>query len=239
MQALPVRAACAERGTRNARAPLAVGTRDAVDRFGGWGLAVFCAEDEAALGSVIQRLAEAREPGFACTPEGDRFRLEIWGSFTPDWCGSLSLQCYAAKLSVVSGEARRMRASYWAGRFLLANAGNESVERLDFVRMAAHRPKALLPPGEVAIDELRIEPSRSSGAAGIRLTAPDRLGFLAFVLHQFAFCGLYPHSLVLRTSPDGRIDDWFEVFGVGGTPPSERALGMLSTVLAPAPHPPS
>ena len=203
------------------------------------GVTVDCAEDGTALGAVIQRLAEARDSGFACAPEGTGFRLEIWGSFPPDWCGSFSLQCYAAKLSVVSGEARRMRASYWAARFLLANAGNESVESLDFVRMAAHRPKALLPPGEIVIDELRIERSARSDAAEIHLTASDQLGFLAFVLHRFAFCGLYPHSLVLRTSPDGRVDDWFEVFGVGGTPPSEHALATLASVLAPAPRPPS
>lgn len=197
-----------------------------------------CAEDEAALGAVIQRLREARDAGFACAPEGECFRLEIWGSFPPDWCGSLSLQCYAAKLSVISAEVRRVRASYWAGRFLLANAGNESVERLDFVRMATRRPKALLPPGEIVIDDLRIERSKHSDAAEIHLAAPDQLGFLAFVLHHFAFCGLYPHGLVLRTSPDGRIDDCFEVFGVGGTPPSERALATLSSLLSPALRPP-
>jgi hypothetical protein len=197
------------------------------------------AEYEVALGSVIQRLAEARDPGFACAPEGECFRLEIWGSFPPDWCGNLSLQCYAAKLSVLSAEARRVRASYWAGRFLLASAGSESVESVDFVRMAKHRPKAVMPPGDVAIDELRVEPIERTGAAGIRITAPDRLGFLAFVLDRFAFCGLYPHGLVLRTSPDGRIDDWFEVFGVGGTPPTERALAMLASALGPAPRRPS
>lgn len=198
-----------------------------------------CAEDGTALSAVIQRLAETRDSGFSCAPEGAGFRVEIWGSFPPDWCGSFSLQCYAAKLSVVSGEARRMRASYWAGRFLLSNAGNESVESLDFVRMAARRPKALLPPGEITIDELRIERSTRNDAAEIHLTARDRLGLLAFVLHRFAFCGLYPHGLVLRTSPDGRAEDWFEVFGVGGTPPSEHALAALSSELAPAPRRPS
>jgi hypothetical protein len=201
---------------------------------GGWGFAVQSAEQEAALGRVIQRLAEAREPGSACAPEGECFRLEIWGSFPPDWCGNLSLQCYAAKLSVVSAEARRVRASYCAGRFLLASTGSESVERLDFARMAMRLPKAVRPPAEIEIDELRIERSARSGGAEVRLAAPDRLGFLAFVLNRFAFCGLYPHGLVLRTSPDGRIDDWFEVFGVGGTSPTEGALAALAKVLAPA-----
>jgi hypothetical protein len=200
---------------------------------------VYRAADETLLGSVIQRLAEARDPGFRCAPEGECFRLEIWGSFSPDWCGSLSLQCYGAKLSLVSGEARRVRASYWAGRFLLASGGNDSVESLDFVRMAQRRPKALRPPGEMAIDELRIERSVRGDGAEIHLTAPDRLGFLAYVLDRFAFCGLHPHGLVLRTSPEGRVDDWFEVFGVGGTAPSESALATLSSVLAPAPRPPS
>ena len=143
------------------------------------------AAEESALGSVIERVTDAQAPGFVCAREGADFRLEIWGSFPPDWCGSFSLQCYAAKLSVVSGEARRMRASYWAGRFLLANAGNESVESLDFVRMATRRPKALLPPGEIAIDELRIERSSRSDAAEIHLTAPDQLGLLALeVVHR-------------------------------------------------------
>jgi hypothetical protein len=202
---------------------------------GGWGFAVQGVAFDAALGRVIQRLAEAREAGFECAPEGLCFRLEIWGSFPPDWCGNLSLQCYAAKLSVVSAEARRVRASFWAGRFLLASSGSDSAESLDFVRMAMRPPKAVLPPGGVEIDELRIERSEGGGAE-IRLTAPDRLGFLAYVLRRFALCGLYPHGLVLRTSPDGRVDDWFEVFGVGGTAPTERALAALASALAPAPR---
>jgi hypothetical protein len=201
---------------------------------GGWGFALRRAPVDAALDRVLQRLAVAREPGFVCEREGDGFRLEIWGSFPPDWCGNLSLQCYAAKLSVVSADARRERASYWAGRFLLASDGVDSVETVDFVRMAMRPPRAVLPPGEVAIDELQIERSDGTGAAEVHLSAPDRLGFLAYVLHRFAFCGLYPHGLVLRTSSGGRIDDWFEVFGVGGTPPTDRAIATLARALAPA-----
>jgi hypothetical protein len=187
---------------------------------------------ETPLERVIERLARARQPGFACTREGALLRLEIWGSFPPDWCGNLSLQCYAARLGVASGEARRVRASHWAGHFLLRSAGGEPLANADFVRMARRRPKALLPPSEMPIDELRI--SLVAGAAEVRLAAADRLGFLAYVLDRFGFCGLYPHGLVLRTSPQGRIDDWFRLLGVGGTPPSEPALAMLANVLGPA-----
>ena len=190
-----------------------------------------CNVDGAELRDVIERLELAAAPGFACTREGAGFRLDIWGSFPPDWCGNLSLQCYAARLCVVSGEALRVRASYWAGRFFLTSAGGESPERHDFVRMAQRRPQALLPPDAMRIDTLRI--TRGGDGAEIALAAPDRLGFLAYVLDRFAFCGLYPHRMALRTSPEGRIDDWFQVFGVAGTPPSERALAMLSSVLTP------
>jgi hypothetical protein len=193
------------------------------------------AADATTLGSLIERLEDARAPGFACAREGMGFRLEIWGAFPPDWCGNLSLQCYAARLSVVSGEARRVRASHWAGRFLLRTAGGESPQSLDFVRMAQRRPQAMLAPGEMAIDALRIERAGDGAGAEVRLAAPDRLGFLAYVLDRFAFCGLHPHALALHTSPAGRVDDWFRVFGVGGTPPSDRALATLESVLAPAP----
>jgi hypothetical protein len=187
-----------------------------------------------ALDGVIERLVRAREPGFACAREGALLRLEIWGSFPPDWCGNLSLQCYAVRLSVVSGEARRVRASHWVGRFLLASAGGDAAENVDFVRMAQRRPKALLPPAPMVIDELRIGRPPEGGGATVRIAAQDRLGFLAFLLDRFAFCGLYPHRLVLHTSAEGRIDDWFEVFGVGGTPPSEPALAKLERLLATA-----
>ena len=192
------------------------------------------AAEESALGSVIERVTDAQAPGFVCAREGADFRLEIWGSFPPDWCGNLSLQCYAARLSIVSGEARRVRASHWAGRFLLASAGGRSAESLDFLQMARRRPQALQPPTEMPIDALRIERPAPGAGAEIRLGAPDRLGFLAYLLDRLAFCGLYPHRLLLRTSPDGKIDDWFQVFGVGGTPPSEHALATLASVLAPA-----
>ncbi|MFI5217172.1 MAG: hypothetical protein ACHQ3O_11575 [Candidatus Limnocylindria bacterium] len=198
------------------------------------GRVVSSAAADAALDGVVERLEDAQAPGFACAREGAGFRLEIWGCFPPDWCGNLSLQCYAARLSILSGEARRVRAAHWAGRFLLASAGGPFAPSLDFLQMVRRRPQALLPPSDLAIDALRIERAAQGAGAEIRLAAPDRLGFLAFVLDRFAFCGLYPHRLVLRTSPENKIDDWFQVFGVGGTPPSEHALATLSNLLAPA-----
>jgi hypothetical protein len=181
------------------------------------GRVVSSAAADAALDGVVERLEDAQAPGFACAREGAGFRLEIWGCFPPDWCGNLSLQCYAARLS-----------------FLLASAGGPFAPSLDFLQMVRRRPQALLPPSDLAIDALRIERAAQGAGAEIRLAAPDRLGFLAFVLDRFAFCGLYPHRLVLRTSPENKIDDWFQVFGVGGTPPSEHALATLSNLLAPA-----
>ena len=81
-------------------------------------------------------------------------------------------------------------------------------------------------PVAISIDDLRIE--RGDGrAARIHVGGPDRIGFLATVLDRMAFCGLYPHELSVRTRPDGRAEDRFEVLGVGGAPPTPAALEVL------------
>jgi hypothetical protein len=185
-----------------------------------------------ALEPVIARARDEASAGFECHPDGDFFRLCIWGWFPPDWCGNLSLHCYAARLSVRAAEARRVRTSLWAGAFLLAPsalAGSPHV--LDFVHMARHRPNGVAKPASMEIDRVEVEQSPSVNAARIRIGGPDRIGFLAVVLERMAFCGLYPHQLSVRTTPTGRAEDCFDVLGVGGTQPSPRALEALEKLL--------
>lgn len=185
------------------------------------------------LEAVVARALGEGGAGFECTPGGNFWRLWIWGWFPPDWCGSLSLHCYAARLSVLEADARRVRTSLWAGSFLLApSEGAPAPRALDFVHMARHRPAGVAQPKPMAIDTLKIDPDAPCGAARVRVTGPDRIGFLAFVLDQLAFCGLYPHELRVRTRQDGVAQDEFSVLGVGGTPPLGRSLATLTALLA-------
>jgi len=187
-----------------------------------------------ALEPVIERARSEASAGFECHPDGELFRLCIWGWFPPDWCGNLSLHCYAARLSVVAAEARRVRTSLWAGTFLLAPSPHARRARAqDFLHMARHRPNGIAKPASMEIDPLRIEQSPSVNATRIRIGGPDRIGFLAVVLDRMAFCGLYPHQLSVRTTPTGRAEDCFDVLGIGGTQPSPRALEALEKLLRP------
>ena len=186
------------------------------------------------LDSVVARALGEDGAGFECTPCGTFWRLWIWGWFPPNWCGSLSLHCYAARLGVVEADARRVRTSLWAGCFLLAPAaGARSPRAFDFVHMARHRPSGIAHAEPMAIDALRIVGDPASGAARVHVAGPDRIGFLACALERLAFCGLYPHQLSVRTTPDGRAEDVFEVLGIGGTPPLPRALATLELLLRP------
>ena len=180
------------------------------------------------LEAVIERAQSDASAGCECTPDGALWRLCVWGWFPPDWCGNLSLHCYAARLSVIAAEARRVRTSLWAGVFLLEpSAGGASPRAHDFVHMARHRPTGIAQPVEISIESLRIDPGAGGRAARIHVGGPDRIGFLATVLDRMAFCGLYPHELSVRTTPDGRAQDRFEVLGVGGSPPKPAALEAL------------
>jgi hypothetical protein len=193
------------------------------------------AAEASRLESVVARALGEDGAGFECTPAGHLWRLWIWGWFPPDWSGSLSLHCYAARLSVIEADALRVRTSLWAGCFLLEPApGAHSPRALDFVHMARHRPSGIARPDGVRVDTLRIEPEAEERAARVRVEAPDRIGFLAGVLEQFAFCGLYPHQLSVRTA-HGRASDVFDVYGIGGTPPLPRALATLELLLRPRP----
>ena len=190
------------------------------------------AEHILALEPVIERASREASAGCECSPDGSLWRLCIWGWFPPDWCGNLSLHCYAARLSVLAAEARRVRTSLWAGAFLLTpSPPARSPRALDFVHMARHRPTGVSKPEDMLIDELRIRSGASGNAARIRVGGPDRIGFLALVLDRMAFCGLYPHQLSVRTTPDGRAEDSFDVLGVGGTPPPPRSLEALEKLL--------
>jgi hypothetical protein len=184
-----------------------------------------------ALEPVIERARSEPSAGFECIPDGEFFRLCIWGWFPPDWCGNLSLHCYAARLSVIAAEARRVRTSLWAGAFLLSpTLPARDVRAQDFLHMARHRPNGVARPVSMEIDRLRIEQSPAVNAARIRIGGPDRIGFLAVVLDRMAFCGLYPHQLSARTTA-GRAEDCFDVLGIGGTQPSPRALEALEKLL--------
>jgi hypothetical protein len=177
------------------------------------------------LEPVIERAQSDANAGCECSPDGGFWRLRIWGWFPPDWCGNLSLHCYAARLSVLGAEARRVRTSLWAGVFLLEpSARGASPRAHDFVHMARHRPTGVAKPVAISIESLRVEPGAGGRAARIHVGGPDRIGFLAAVLERMAFCGLHPHELSVRTTADGRAEDRFEVHGVGGAPPTPAAL---------------
>lgn len=196
------------------------------------------AESALALEPVIERARSEEGAGFECSRDGALWRLCIWGWFPPDWCGNLSLHCYAARLCVQQADTRRLRTSLWAGAFLLAESGHAASPRaLDFVHMARHRPAGIGRPGPMEIEQLQIEPDACGGAARVQVAGSDRIGFLAWVLEQLACCGLYPHALSVRTTPDGRAQDRFDVLGSGGTPPLPRALATLEQLLRPRPQP--
>lgn len=180
------------------------------------------------LEPVIERARSDASAGCECSPDGALWRLCIWGWFPPDWCGNLSLHCYAARLSVVAAEALRVRASLWAGVFRLEpSARGASPRAHDFVHMARHRPTGVATPVAISIESLRIEPVAGGRAARVQVWGPDRIGFLATVLDRMAFCGLHPQELSVRTTPDGRAEDRFVVQGVGGAPPTSAALEAL------------
>src|SRR5262249_12442855 len=154
---------------------------------------------------VIERARHGANAGCECSPDGALWRLSIWGWFPPDWCGNLSLHCYAARLSVLAAEAKRVRTSLWAGAFLLEPSARGASPRAHaFVHRAPPPPTGVAKPVPISIEPLRVEPDAGGRAARIHVGGPDRIGFLATVLDCMASCGLYPHELSVRTTPDGR-----------------------------------
>ncbi len=182
------------------------------------------------LEQLISELAHGPAPdeaGCVCAPEGDGWRLRIWGSLDPDWAGNLSLQCYAARLDIVDGEACRVRERLWAGSFrLVAEGGAAPPDGFDFLQMARRRPSLpLLQAPEIA--SLAIERDPGEPVARVSITGRDQLGFLAHVLGAIAASGLEPQHLVLRTTTDGMAADRFIVAGEGETPATDAALADL------------
>ena len=200
---------------------------------------------EASDARLAPVLAHAKDPtrrtGCHVKRDGSRARVRLWGALPFEWCGNLSLQCLAARVSIVEADARHVGKARWAASLVISPAGEgASVDGLDFLAMARRRPGLVPLPDHLEPASFRLEPPRPDGSASLFVSAPDRLGLLANLLSQVLACGLRPRELRVRT-PEGRAEDWFALEGDAGQPPSPRALALLEAALgsaAPVPRPP-
>jgi len=170
--------------------------------------------------------------GFTCSPEGEAWRLGIWGKLASGWAGNVSLQCCAARIGIVEGEVLRLRDAMWAGTFLLAAPpGGANPEGFDFLQMARRRPSVLprLPAPEIT--DIAVEQPADRPWAIVRIAGRDRLGFLAGLLDRIAACELEPQRISLHTTPDGVAHDRFVLRGIDGAPPKAAALARLTQIL--------
>lgn len=156
--------------------------------------------------------------------------LRLWGPLPVGWAGNLSLHCYAAALGVEAGEAAQVASGRWAAVFRLRAEKEASPAGQDFLLMAGRRPRVAMAGADVVLDTVRVVPPAGASAARVLVGGPDRLGLLAWLLGRFAFFGLHPTRLSVRTTA-GRAEDRFELAGPDGELTAAAALGGLEQTL--------
>lgn len=157
--------------------------------------------------------------------------LELWGALPVGWAGNLAQNCAVARMSVREGEAVRLAPGRWAGVFRLApDATAVAARQFDFAAMSLRRPRGFGPRGDARLDKAALEIDPRSVQVVAVVEAEDRLGLLGFVLAEFASLGLFPDRLSVHTR-GSRVRDRFVLTGVGGSPPSARAVRSLEVRL--------
>jgi hypothetical protein len=149
------------------------------------------------------------DDGSACLPEGNAYRVVLWGRLPEGWAGNFALHACALGLEVVSGEAACVGSSRWAAIFVVRTADPHArMACHDFLHMARRAPRVMptLPEPDIEIS-LR-EASDGSDAVIGRVRGKDTIGLLAEVLRRFDAASLRPREFSIRTI-HGEVDDWF------------------------------
>jgi len=164
--------------------------------------------------------------------EGRRARVRLWGHLPAEWCGNLSLHCYATGVSIFDADARRLPGGIWAACLLIDAPGldleapGSSYPACDYLAMARHRPA--LAPGRsgIELESYRLDRRPGDGGLLLHIRSVDRLGLLAGLFRRILDCGLRPYEITVRTRA-GRAEDWIVLEGLGGKPADEDAQETL------------
>ena len=172
----------------------------------------------------LEKMPAADAAGFTLAPKREgRYEVSLEGRFQPGWLGEFSAALAGHRLSILSGNARRISPSVWRASFELdASAAGTAPELIDFMALAAARSEAprVIPTLEAA----RV--TDEGDTLLVEVHGVDQLGFLAGLLKRFAFYSLFPVELEVETA-GGRIADRIRLKGMGGTRPSSQATEAL------------
>ena len=165
--------------------------------------------------------------GFEITkkPSG-HFNLKVWGRFPPNWIANLSTGLASNRISINGGTAKKVK-TLWQADFEIAATNTAiNLNRIDFLAFAKNGADTDSP-DNISLTEFSLgDPNKNDGALYLELKAVDQIGFLSSLLSRLAFYTLFPDAMVIETI-DGRIYDRFWIKGVGGSIPSDTAIGTL------------
>jgi hypothetical protein len=164
---------------------------------------------------------------------GDRpgtFRVWLEGSFPTGWAGSLSLGLTRARISILSGIARRSAPRHWTGAFVVRpEAGAADPERVPYLDLLRrHPPLGTAVP--IVLDRFAVEADGAGGALLLEVHGRDRTGFLGSLLDRLAGLALFPEDMTIETEGD-IAHDRFALKSLGGGHPSVQAKEALLRLL--------
>jgi hypothetical protein len=148
-------------------------------------------------------------------PDG-RFRLDLHGTFPPEWTGCLCARLSARRIDVERGFARQVQRGQWESMFELRPL-DDGIDpaRIDYRALAlAHKePRAA---GRANITSFTLEDRNDSIRVAIR--APDELGLLGRLLGAFSYLMLFVHDMQIETV-GSEAQDVFVLKGLAGMAP--------------------
>jgi hypothetical protein len=170
------------------------------------------------MNATVQPLAEGLH----------QLRLE-GRSANPHWVLSLFSGLSREGVSIVAGRATRGDQRHWRAEFDLDFAGTKTPPgRLDYESMTRQPVEA------TAAEAPRLSRwavvRTSDGSLELTVEGPDQIGFLGRLLAKLSGVGLFPVAMEINTVA-GRIQDRFELRGIGGASPSATVERVLATIL--------
>lgn len=155
------------------------------------------------------------------------YELKISGRFSPDWIVNLTTGISRNRISIISGNARKVN-NIWQAVFLLEKILSATdPKKVDYLAIARENPDRSMQ-AAISIDKyiLDDDPKHNDGALYLEVKAKDQLGFLGGLLNFLSFYSLFPESVVIETVK-GMISDRFWIRGVGGSAPSPAVVIIL------------
>jgi len=163
--------------------------------------------------------------------KNEYYELNVQGNFSPGWLARLASGLSDHQISILQGNGKLVRASYWEAKFdIKADSNTKNLGNIDYRALIETRNSTSSNESLELINYSIHPPETNSNAVWVEIQGADKIGFLSKVLNIFSFNSLFPCAIEVGTIGTS-VHDRFLLRGIAGAPPSSNALNGLKELL--------